>query len=379
MGIIILYKEAQMTTLTRTPHQRVQILTPTRFTIRASKWWLWMILWVSLACMFFIRIGIGSVNIPLEDILRVLAGDVASKSSWTTIVKDVRLPRALTALFAGASLGVAGLMLQTFFRNPLAGADVLGISSGASLGVAMVVLSTSTIGGTLIAGAGVVSDMSMAGAALAGASFTFLVIMLIARGVQNQITLLILGMMVAALTSALVSLLMYFAIPDQLNAFVRWTFGSFDGVKWSELTVFAPLSLLGLVLTIFCIKPLNALLLGEAYARSMGVRIGRVRLGIISITALLVGSITAFCGPIGFIGIAVPHLCRFAFRTSDHRILIPATMGVGGIVALIAAMIAQVPNSQTVLPLNPIMALLGAPVVIWVIYRGRGSGRVFGG
>jgi len=368
-----------MTTLAHPPRTRTHISVKPQATIYASKWWLWALLWLGLACLFFIRIGIGSVNIPLEDILRVLAGDVASKASWTTIVKDVRLPRAITALLAGASLGVSGLMLQTFFRNSLAGADVLGISSGASLGVAVVVLSTSTIGGTLIAGAGVVSDMSMAGAALAGASFTFLIIMLIARGVQNQTTLLILGMMVAALTSSLVSLLMYFAIPDQINAFVRWTFGSFDGVKWSELTVFAPLVLLGLVLSIFCIKPLNALLLGEAYARSMGVRIGRVRLGVISITALLVGSITAFCGPIGFIGIAVPHLCRFAFRTSDHRILIPATMGVGGIVALVAALIAQVPNNQIVLPLNPIMALLGAPVVIWVIWRSRGGGRVFGG
>lgn len=368
-----------MTTLARTPHQRAQITNLTRFTIRTQNWGLWALLWLGLACLFFIRIGIGSVNIPLDDILRVLMGDVASKSSWTTIVRDVRLPRALTALLSGASLGVAGLMLQTFFRNPLAGADVLGISSGASLGVAVVVLSTSTIGGTLIAGAGLMSDMSMAGAALMGASFTFLMIILISRGVQSQTTLLILGMMLAALTSALVSLLMYFAIPDQINAFVRWTFGSFDGVKWSELTVFAPMVLVGLLASILCIKPLNALLLGEAYARSMGVRIGRVRLVVMSITALLVGSITAFCGPIGFIGIAVPHLCRFAFRTSDHRVLIPATMGVGGMVALIAAMIAQVPGSDNVLPLNPIMALLGAPVVIWVIWRGRGGSRVFGG
>lgn len=367
-----------MTTITRThiPRQRAQIVTQHRqtHTIRANHWWLWLILWTVLAGLFFIRIGIGSVNIPLDDILRVLLGEGASKASWTTIVKDFRLPRAITALLSGASLGVAGLMLQTFFRNPLAGADVLGITSGASLGVAMVVLSTSTIGGTLIAGAGLMSDMSLAGAALLGASGTFLLIMLMARSIHSQTTLLILGMMLAALTSALVSLLMYFAIPDQINAFVRWTFGSFDGVTWSELTVLAPAVIVGLVLAMTCIKPLNALLLGEAYARSMGVRVGRIRLAIISITALLVGSITAFCGPIGFIGIAIPHLCRYLFRTTDHRILLPATMGMGGAVALIAALIAQVPNSQLILPLNPIMALLGAPVVIMVIWRARGSG-----
>jgi iron complex transport system permease protein len=368
-----------MTTLARTPHHRVQIVTQTRVTIRANRRWLWVGLWAVLLAIFLIRIGIGSVNIPLDDILRVLMGESASKASWTTIVRDIRLPRAITALLAGASLGVAGLMLQTFFRNPLAGADVLGITSGASLGVALVVLSTSTIGGTLIAGAGLMSDMSLAGAALMGATGTFLLIMLMARTIQSQTTLLILGMMVASLTSALVSLLMYFAIPDQINAFVRWTFGSFDGTTWSELAVFAPCVVVGLALAMLCIKPLNALLLGEAYARSMGVRVGRIRLMVISITALLVGSITAFCGPIGFIGIAVPHVCRSLFRTTDHRILIPATMGVGGMVALIAALIAQVPNSQTILPLNPIMALLGSPVVIWVIWRGRGGGRVFGG
>jgi iron complex transport system permease protein len=328
-----------------------------------------------LVCLFFIRIGIGSVNIPLEDIIRVLIGESASKASWTTIIRDVRLPRAITAVLSGAGLGVAGLMLQTFFRNPLAGADVLGISSGASLGVAIVVLSTSTVGGTLIAGAGMISDLGMAGAALMGASITFFVVMLMARGVHHQTTLLILGMMLAALTSALVSLLMYFAIPDQINAFVRWTFGSFDGTRWSELRVFAPMVLTGLLLTVLCIKPLNALLLGEAYARSMGVQIGRTRLAIIGITALLVGNITAFCGPIGFIGIAVPHVCRYIFRTADHRVLIPATMSLGAGVALIAALIAQVPNSQIILPLNPIMALLGSPVVIWVIWRGRGGLR----
>ncbi len=368
-----------MTTLTHIPRTQTRILTPTRTSTHANHLGLWLILWGMLACLFFIRIGIGSVNIPLDDILRVLIGESASKASWTTIVKDIRLPRAITAVLSGAGLGVAGLMLQTFFRNPLAGADVLGITSGASLGVAVVVLSTSTIGGTLIAGAGLVSDLGMAGAALMGASVTFLIVMLIARGVHSQTTLLILGMMLAGFTSALVSLLMYFAIPDQINAFVRWTFGSFDGTTWSELRVFVPMVLCGLGLTILCIKPLNALLLGEAYARSMGVRIGRARLAIISITALLVGAITAFCGPIGFIGIAVPHVCRFAFRTSDHRILIPATIAVGGITALVAALIAQAPFSEAILPLNPIMALLGSPVVIWVIWRGRSGVRVFGG
>lgn len=364
-----------MTTLAHPPRTTARIHKARQVIIQPPHIGLWLTVWGGLVCLFFIRIGIGSVNIPLEDIIRVLIGESASKASWTTIIRDVRLPRAITAVLSGAGLGVAGLMLQTFFRNPLAGADVLGISSGASLGVAIVVLSTSTVGGTLIAGAGMISDLGMAGAALMGASITFFVVMLMARGVHHQTTLLILGMMLAALTSALVSLLMYFAIPDQINAFVRWTFGSFDGTRWSELRVFAPMVLTGLLLTVLCIKPLNALLLGEAYARSMGVQIGRTRLAIIGITALLVGNITAFCGPIGFIGIAVPHVCRYIFRTADHRVLIPATMSLGAGVALIAALIAQVPNSQIILPLNPIMALLGSPVVIWVIWRGRGGLR----
>lgn len=361
-----------MTTLAHPPRTTAPPHVASRALVQPPHIGLWLVLWGGLVCLFFIRIGIGSVNIPLDDIIRVLLGESASKASWTTIIRDVRLPRAITAVLSGAGLGVAGLMLQTFFRNPLAGADVLGISSGASLGVALVVLSTGTVGGTLIAGSGIVSDLGMAGAALMGASITFLLVMLMARGVHHQTTLLILGMMLAALTSALVSLLMYFAIPDQINAFVRWTFGSFDGTRWSELRVFAPMVLMGLSMTLLCIKPLNALLLGEAYARSMGVQIGRTRLAIIGITALLVGTITAFCGPIGFIGIAVPHVCRYVFRTADHRVLIPATMSVGAGVALIAALIAQVPNSQIILPLNPIMALLGSPVVIWVIWRGRG-------
>lgn len=328
-----------------------------------------------LLALFLLRLMIGSVSIPLSDVIHVLLGGEASKASWTQIVRDFRMPHALTAVLAGASLSIAGLMMQTLFRNPLAGPFVLGVSSGASLGVALVVLSAGTVGGTLLAGIGFGVDLSIAFAASAGAALTLFVVVFIARSVQGAMTLLIVGLMVGYLTSALVSLLLYFSIPEQIQAYVRWTFGSFGGVTWREMRILAPVTLAGLALAFSLSKSLNALLLGEGYARSMGLNVQRARTGIVVSTALLAGAVTAYCGPIGFVGIAVPHLARSLFNTSDHRILFPATTLLGAIVALTAALIAQMPGTQTILPLNPITAMLGAPVVIWVILRQRNIQR----
>jgi len=331
----------------------------------------------ALMSMFLLSLTIGSVRIPLEDILTILVGGEPARATWTTIVRDFRLPKALTAMLAGAALAVSGLGMQTLFRNPLADSYVLGVSSGASLGVALVVLSVGTTGSILMAGIGLLGDLGLAMAAFAGAALILLLVMLVAARVQSVMTLLILGLMFGYATGALVSLLLYFSIVERIQAYINWSFGSFGGVTWSQMGVFAPMVIVGLVSAFFLSKPLNALLLGESYARSMGLNVRRARLWIILTTALLAGGVTAFCGPIAFVGIAVPHLCRGLFGTSDHRMLIPGVILLGGTVALLADLIAQMPGSQITLPLNAVTALIGAPVVIWIILRRRNLRNTF--
>lgn len=325
----------------------------------------------ALLAAFLLSLAVGSVTIPLDEIITVLLGGEASRASWSAIVLNFRLPRALTAVLAGSALGVSGLMMQTFFRNPLAGPYVLGISSGASLGVALVILSVGTVGGTMLAGIGLPGDLSIAFAAMIGAGAVMGLVLVVARRVSSSMTLLVLGVMVGFLTNAFVGLLLFFAIPDQIQAYINWTFGSFNGVTWNQLRIMAPAVIAGLLLAALLTKSLNALLLGEGYARTLGVNVLRVRVGVVLATAVLAGGVTAFAGPIGFIGLAVPHLCRSALGTSDHRVLMPGTMIVGALVALLAAIIAEVPGSNLVLPLNAITALIGAPVVIGVILRRR--------
>jgi len=338
-----------------------------------------LVLLCGLIALFLVTLAVGSVTIPLDQVITVLLGGEADRASWTNIVLKFRLPRAVTALLAGAALGVSGLLMQTFFHNPLAGPFVLGISSGASLGVALVVLSAGTVGGTLLAGFGLSGDLLLASAAAIGASLTLLLVVLVASRVQSSMTLLILGLMLGYLVSALVSLLLYFAIPERIQAYISWTFGSFGGVTWEQMPILAGGISVGLVLALVLTKSLNALLLGEGYARSMGMNIRMVRLVVVIATALLAGTVTAFCGPIGFIGIAVPHLCRSLFNTSDHRLLVPGTILMGGLVALVAALIAEVPGMDIALPLNAVTALIGAPVLIVVILRQRNLQQSFGG
>ena len=321
--------------------------------------------------IFLLSLALGSVPIPLDDILRVLLGGDASREVWTDIILKFRLPKALTALLAGAALGVGGLQMQTLFRNPLVDPFVLGISSGASLGVALVVLAVGAPGMALLAGASLEGDVGLVLAASLGSGLVLSVVLMAARRVQSSVTLLILGLMFGYAISAFVSLLLYFSIAERIQAYVNWSFGSFGGVTWGQMPIFAVTILIGLAVAFALSKSLNALLLGETYARSMGMNVQRARGWIIISTALLAGTVTAFCGPIGFLGIAVPHICRSLFGTSHHRILIPATIMTGGIVAMAADLIAQVPGSRLVLPLNAITALFGAPVVIWIILRGR--------
>ncbi len=328
-----------------------------------------------LVGMFLLSLATGSVSIPLDQILVILLGGQPERATWASIVLNFRLPKALTATLAGAALAVGGLQMQTLFRNPLADPFVLGVSSGASLGVALVVLSVGmSASASLLAVAGFLSNVSLVLAACVGAAAVLLAVLLLARYVQHSVTLLILGLMIGYLTSGMVSLLLYFSIADQIQAYIAWTFGSFGGVTWSQMRVLAPLVVLGLLLAAGLSKSLNALLLGEAYAHSMGLPVKRARFWIISSTAMLAGAVTAFCGPIAFLGIAVPHFCRSLFGTSDHRILMPAVMLMGAICALVADLIAQLPGSDTVLPLNAVMSLIGAPVVVWIILR-RNQGK----
>ncbi len=324
-----------------------------------------------LVLVFLLSLALGSVRIPLDQILTVLLGGEPTKAAWASIVLKFRLPKAITAVLAGSALAVAGLQMQTLFRNPLAGPFVLGINSGASLGVALVVLAVGGVGRSLLAGASLLGDVSLALASVLGSAGVLLLVMVVARRVRSTMTLLILGLMFGYATSALVSILLYFSIPDRIQAYLSWTFGTFGSVTWSQLKVLAPAILLGLLLAQPMAKPLNAMLLGETYARSMGLAVRRTRLLLIASAALLAGSVTAFCGPIGFLGIAVPHLTRSLFNTSDHRILLPGVVLLGGILALAADMVAQLPGSQLTLPLNAVTALVGAPVVVWVILRQR--------
>ena len=369
-----------MDTTTHNPlRQAAAASTVMRRSVAANRSRWLAVLALGLVGAFILSLALGSVNIPVGDVLTILTGGTPARATWTTIVLDFRLPKALTALLAGAALGVSGLQMQTLFRNPLADPFVLGVSSGASLGVALVVLGVGTTGAVLLAGLGLTGDLGLTVAAFLGAALTLLIVVSVAARVQSVMTLLILGLMFGYVTSAVVTLLLYFSITERIKAYMSWTFGSFAAVTWSQMPIFIPVILVSIVIAFLLSKPLNALLLGEGYARSMGMNVRRGRLMIIASTALLAGTVTAFCGPIGFLGLAVPHLCRALLGTSDHRVLIPATVLMGGILALVADIIAQMPGNQTVLPLNAVTSLIGAPVVIWVILRRRNLRQTFSG
>ncbi|HRE46296.1 MAG TPA: iron ABC transporter permease [Aggregatilineales bacterium] len=321
--------------------------------------------------MVGVALAVGSVNVPLSDVIVALTGGAPSKPVYATIIVQFRLPRVLTALLAGAGLACAGIQMQTLFRNPLADPYVLGISSGASLGVALVVLAAGGIGGAaLIAGLGWLGDLGLAAAASLGAGGALLIVVAASGRLRSVAALLVLGLMFSAFVGAIVSLLMYFSAAERVQAFIRWSFGSFGGVAWRQMAIFAPVTLVGIALAQALVKPLNALLLGETYAQSMGLNLKRARLAVILSAAILAGAVTAFCGPIGFLGIAVPHLCRMLFRTSDHRHLLPTCALIGAMVAILADLIAQMPGGEVVLPLNAVTAVIGAPIVIAIIWRG---------
>lgn len=330
---------------------------------------------IAVVVLAVLGLALGPVRVPLADTVRVLFGSDASDPRWQVIVANMRLPRVLTALAAGAALGVAGLQLQTLFRNTLADPYILGVSSGASLGVALVML----LGGA--AGAGFTAGMagaSRAGATIAaalGAAAMLTLVLTLSRWTRSAATLLLIGVMLGAASTALVSLAMVYADPQRVQQFLLWGLGSFAGTGWDDLRLLLPLVAVGLAAAALTIRPLNALLLGESYAATMGINVRRARVVTVGSASLLAGVTTAFCGPIAFIGLVVPHVARIAVGTSDHRAVVPAVTLLGAVAALACGIVSQVPGSNVVIPINAVTALVGAPVVITVLLRARrGSG-----
>ncbi len=331
-----------------------------------------------LGILFLADLGLGSVSIPPVDVLKLLLGQEVENELWHKIIYMIRLPKAVSAILAGSALAVAGLQMQTLFRNPLAGPSVLGITVGAGLGVALVML---TSGGA--ASIYAIRQLGLGGswliviASVTGSGIVMAIILLVSARIKDNISLLIVGIMIGNITISVVSIWQYFSDPEQIQDYLMWTFGSLGGVTSSQLNIFMIIVSLGLLMAFFGSKSLNTLLLGENYARSLGLNIKFTRIYLIITTSILAGTVTGFCGPIAFVGIAVPHLSRSLLGTSDHRILIPATLVLGAALMLGCDIISQLPGSQISLPINAITALLGSPVVVWVILKNRNLKTAF--
>ncbi len=336
---------------------------------------LMMIIFVLILVFFFLNILLGSVFIPPDEIFTILSGGEATKASWAAIILNTRLPQALTATFAGASLAVGGLMMQTLFRNPLAGPSVLGVSSGASLGVAVVIMLFGTAGNAVVNLGAVSSNLFIIISAFIGALGVLLLIGLLAGKIRSNTVILIIGIMIAYAVTSIVGILQFYSRSEDLQAYVIWGLGSFANVSWKQMWYFLPALILGLFLSLLLTKPLNALLLGENYAKNLGININRSRLLIILLTGILTADVTAFCGPVAFLGLAVPHLSRNIFRTSDHRINIPGVILTGALLSLFCNLIARMPGFEGALPINAITSVIGAPFVIWVILKRRNIGN----
>lgn len=332
--------------------------------------WIFTILTGILILAFFGDLVFGSVRISFKDFFDVISGRSADQNIGY-IIWSLRLPKAITAILAGSGLALCGLLMQTLFRNPLAGPFVLGISSGASLGVALLVMASSWFGGNAMVQVLPYGHWGIVIAAMTGALLVMLFVIMVSVRLADSVSILIIGMMFGSATGAIVSLLQYFSDPDAVKSFLVWTFGDISAVTAPHLKLLTPLVIAGIFAGLILRKPLNALLLGENHARVIGVNVKRSRIIIILITSLLTGVITAFAGPIAFIGLAVPHLARALLRTSDHGKLTPATLMCGAIIMLICDILAQLPAANQVLPINTVTAMFGAPVVIWVILRNR--------
>ncbi len=329
--------------------------------------YLYFFLALTLGLLFIVNISSGSVSIPLKEVFQSLIGENTSKPAWDYIIINYRLPKSITAIAVGIGLSISGLLMQTLFRNPLAGPDVLGLSSGASLGVAFVVMGLQLLpidlSTTLLSTLGIVIASSL------GSFIVLIAVLAFSKRLRDTVAILIVGLMFGSITNAIINSLTYFSTAEQLQKFTFWTMGSLGNLSWSSITVLVVCVILGLLLSFLSIKPLNALLLGENYARSLGIDYKKTRLIIILATSILTGSITAFAGPIAFIGLAVPHIAKLVFQTSNHIVLFWSTLLLGAIIMLICDSISQLPGSDLTLPINVVTSIFGAPVVIWLIIR----------
>lgn len=327
------------------------------------------IMLLMLLVMILVNISLGSVNIPIRSVLSSLITGQGDKETWNYIILNYRLPKAITAILVGSGLSVSGLLMQTLFRNPLAGPYVLGISSGASLGVALLILGSSILGGSwLVLGS---SHVLTSVAASLGSFLVLTAVMLVSRQLKNTMSILIVGLMFSSLSAALISVLAYFSSAESLQRYTFWGFGSLGNLTWAELVIFGLIYVLAMAFLLPVIKSLNGLLLGENYAKSVGINMQRTKKLILLSTSLFTGVITAFAGPIAFIGLAAPHVTKLVLNTSDHRIVLPVAALVGAFIMLISDTIAQLPGSEYTLPINAITTLFGAPIVIWLLVRKR--------
>lgn len=333
--------------------------------------WKFLCMILLIALCFFLNIAIGTIAIPVRDAFGILLGEEHQSLVWQNIILKSRLPQALTAMVAGAGLAISGLQMQTVFHNPLAGPSVLGISNGASLGVAFVVLATGSLGGVALSSLGAVGNAAISLAAIIGSLSVMALIVWVSQRVSGNATLLIIGVMIGYVATAIIGVLKYFSNEEDIRAYVVWGLGSFSRVSGNQMGLFVIMMLILIPLSMLTIKTLNILLLGEQYARNLGLNIKRARLTVIGCSGVLVAIVTAYCGPIMFLGLAVPHLCRAIWRTSDHRILMPATMLTGIALALACNLIARMPGFEGALPINSVTALIGAPVVAMVLFRRR--------
>lgn len=330
-----------------------------------------LLIMASIFLFFFLNLVLGSVSIPLRAVWNILWGTGNESVIWQNIIWKSRVPQALTALVAGAGLSVSGLQMQTVFRNPLAGPSVLGISSGASMGVAFVVLLSGSLGGVALSKLGFMGEIALTIAAIAGSLSIMALIVFVSQKVRGNVTLLIIGVMIGYIANAVIGVLKFFSVEEDIRAYVIWGLGSFARVSGDQMTLFICIMVVLLPLSFLLVKTLNLLLLGDAYARNLGLNIKRARLLVITCSGVLVAIVTAYCGPIIFLGLAVPHLCRGMFRTSDHRILMLASLLAGASLALVCNLIARMPGFEGALPVNSVTALVGAPVVMSVLFNRR--------
>ena len=322
-----------------------------------------------MVVLLAVNLAVGSVSIPLRDVVSIIMGHEAARPSWQFIIMESRLPQAITAMLCGGSLAVSGLMLQTAFKNPLAGPSIFGVNSGAGVGVALVMLG---MGGSLSVGSvSITGFAAILAAAFVGSMTVMAIIFFFSTLVRNSVMLLIIGIMIGYISNSAISLLNFFATDEGVKSYMVWGMGSFGGVSMANMPVFAIVTIAGLFGALLLIKPLNALMLGDRYAENLGVNIMRVRNWLLIVTGVLTAITTAFCGPVAFIGLAVPHIARLLLTTDNHRQLLPATLLCGSVVALVCNLICYLPGESGVIPLNAVTPLIGAPVIIYVIARKR--------